>query len=187
MRKDSFKGIEFDLRSSEKKIIIQHDAFKKGLEFFANLKHFKNFFLLIDIKSTDIYHRVINFLKKKKTNFLLLNLNQPELLQAINDDYGKYLFLRFSLFENFNLNQKKFKKVGWVWFDFFDNHFISSEKYRYIKKFKKKICLTSPDLVGQNENIIKKFIFHLNKNKIKVDMVCVKQKNLKIWKKYYKY
>ncbi len=66
LKKNSFNGIEFDLRSFEKKIVIEHDAFKKGLEFFGNFKYLKNFFLLIDIKSSDIYHRVIRFLKKKK-------------------------------------------------------------------------------------------------------------------------
>ena len=62
-----------------------------------------------------------------------------------------------------------------------------SKDYNYIKKNKKKICITSPDLAGHKAKSIKEYIFYLNKNKIKADMVCVKVKNLKIWKKFYKF
>ncbi len=187
LKKLSFSGIELDLRSFSKNIIFQHDPFKKGLNFFSNYQLLKNFFLIIDIKSSGISQKVINFLRKKNAKFLVLNLSSPELIEMIDKKYQKNLFLRYSFFENINLREKKFKKIDWIWIDFLNNHPISLKDYKYFKKNKKKICLTSPDLAGLKKRSIKNFIFYLNKNKIKAEMVCVKQKNLKIWKKYYKY
>ena len=68
----SFDGIEIDLRSSSKKIILNHDPFKKGIDFFNKIKYVKNFFLIIDLKSSGISFKVFNYLKKKSTNFYYL-------------------------------------------------------------------------------------------------------------------
>ena len=185
--KNSFFGVELDLRSSSKNIVIHHDPFKKGLDFFKNYNLLKNFFLLVDVKSSGICFKICNFLKKKNVEFLLLNLNYPELIEMINRGFAKNLFLRISLFEKLDLSKKKINQIKWVWVDFFESHKISLKEYSYLKKNKKKICLTSPDLVGLKEGSIRKYIKYLNKNKIKIDMVCVKQKNVKVWKKFYKY
>ena len=187
LKKQSFSGIEFDLRSTSKKIILNHDPFKKGLDFFKNYKLLKKFFLLIDIKSTGISSKVYNLLKNKNYKFLFLNLTQPEMTQMLDKGYGKNLFIRYSFYEKVDLNKKKLNKINWVWVDFFENYFIPLKDYKYLKKFKKKICLTSPDLVELKKKSLIKYINHLNKYKIKADIVCVKIKNLKIWKQYYKF
>lgn len=185
--KTSFFGLELDIRSSSKNIVINHDPFKKGLDFFKNYNLLKKFFLLIDVKSSGISVKTCNFLKRKNIKFLLLNLGHPELIEMINRGFAKNLFLRFSFYEKLDLSKKKLNQVKWVWVDFFEGYKISSKEYSYLKKYKKKICLTSPDLMGLKENSIRKYIKYLNNNKIKVDMVCVKQKNIKVWKKLYKY
>ena len=68
-------GLEIDLRSNSNKIIMSHDPFKKGLDFVKNIKFLKNNFLLIDIKSTGIYKKVIQILKKKKNKVFIFKLN----------------------------------------------------------------------------------------------------------------
>ena len=185
--KNSFFGLELDIRSSSKNVILDHDPFKKGLDFFKNLNLLKKFFLLIDVKSSGISVKICKSLKRKNIKFLLLNLGHPELIEMINRGFAKNLFLRFSLYEKLDLSKKKLNQIKWVWVDFFESYKISSKEYSYLKKYKKKICLTSPDLVGLKEDSIRKYIKYLNNNKIKVDMVCVKQKNVKVWKKLYKY
>ena len=52
IKKFDFKGAEIDLRADSNNIIMTHDPFKKGLNFIKNIKLFKNYFLIIDIKST---------------------------------------------------------------------------------------------------------------------------------------
>lgn len=187
LRKLKFEGMEIDLRSSDKKIIINHDPFKKSLDFFKKIKNFKKVFLIVDIKSSGISLKVYRYLIKRKFKFLLLNLIQPEFFEMISKGLSKNLFLRYSYYEKLNFNQKKINKINWVWVDFFENYYIPKKDFNNFRKFKKKICLTSPDLVGKSKSGIKKYIEYLNRNSIKADMVCVKQKNIGIWQKLYKY
>ena len=185
IKKFDFKGAEIDLRADSNNIIMTHDPFKKGLNFIKNIKLFKNYFLIIDIKSTGISKKIYKILIKKKMKFLFLNLISQEFVEMIKLGYSNHLFLRFSLYEKFDLNNKILKKINWIWFDFFNNVPISKNQYKYIKRNKKKICITSPDLLGKSKTAILKLISHLNINKIEVDMVCVKKDNVKIWKKHY--
>ena len=185
IKKFDFKGAEIDLRADSNNIIMTHDPFKKGLNFIKNIKLFKNYFLIIDIKSTGISKKIYKILIKKKMKFLFLNLISQEFVEMIKLGYSNHLFLRFSLYEKFDLNNKILKKINWIWFDFFNNVPISKNQYKYIKRHKKKICITSPDLLGKSKTAILKLISHLNINKIEIDMVCVKKDNVKIWKKHY--
>ncbi len=184
---DNIEGIEIDLRTNKNKIIISHDPFLNGLEFVKNIKILQNFFLIIDFKSTGFSEKVLKILTKEKINFLFLNLIGSEQDYLIKKSYSKNLFLRFSSIEKPNLNIKYFKKIKWVWFDFFNEKFITIKEYNYIKKYKKNICLTSPDLIDDNKLKILKYIKYLNKNKIKIDMICTKQHNIKLWKEFYKF
>ncbi len=187
LERSNFNGVEFDLRSNSEKIIMSHDPFKNGNDFLKKYRLLKNFFLIIDIKSSGISSKIYKLLKKNKYKFLLLNLIQPEFVQMVEKGYGKNLLLRFSSYEKIDISKKKLKKINWVWLDFFERHFITSKEYKYLKKFKKKICLTSPDLLGYKTELLKRYIAHLNKKKIRIDMVCVKEKNINIWRKYYNY
>ena len=45
IKKNDFYGIEIDLRTDSRKIIIAHDPFKGGLDFIKNIKLFKNYFM----------------------------------------------------------------------------------------------------------------------------------------------
>ena len=66
IKKYFFNGLEIDLRSDSKKIIINHDPFKYGMDFVKHIKLFKNYFLIIDIKSTGIAKKISKILIKKK-------------------------------------------------------------------------------------------------------------------------
>ena len=183
--KNKITGIELDLRSEGNKITICHDPFSNGLEFKKNIKKLKNFFLIIDIKSTGISEKVLQILKKNNIKFLFLNLIASEQIYLINKLHASNLFLRFSSIEQPDLTNKDLKKIKWIWFDFFNDKYITIKDYNYIKKHKKKICLTSPDLIDGSLLKTLKYIKYLNKNNIKIDMICSKPKTLKLWKKFY--
>ena len=180
-------SIEIDLRSDSKEIIISHDPFNKGLILKKNLDKLKKFLLIVDIKGTGFSEKVYKMLKKNKIKFIFLNLIASEFDYMISKSYSNNLFLRFSSFEKPNLTNKIFKNVEWVWLDYFQKELISIKEYKYLKKYKKKICLTSPDLIYKDINETIKYIEHLNKNNIQLDMVCTKLKNIQIWKDLYRY
>lgn len=184
---NNIRGIEIDLRSNRNKVIISHDPFLNGLDFFKTVKRLKNFFVIVDMKSTGFSEKVLKVLNKEKINFLFLNLIASEQIYLIEKNHSKNLFLRYSSIEKPDLTKKNFKKIKWIWFDFFNKKFITIKEYNYIKKHNKKICLTSPDLIDGSVFKTLRYIKYLNKNKIKIDMICTKLYNISLWKKYYKF
>lgn len=184
---NNIRGIEIDLRSNRNKVIISHDPFLNGLDFFKTVKRLKNFFVIVDMKSTGFSEKVLKVLNKEKINFLFLNLIASEQIYLIEKNHSKNLFLRYSSIEKPDLTKKNFKKIKWIWFDFFNKKFITIKEYNYIKKHNKKICLTSPDLIDGSVFKTLRYIKYLNKNKIKIDMICTKLYNINLWKKYYKF
>ena len=134
---DDVRGVEIDLRSNGNKIIISHDPFLNGLDFEKNIKKLKNFFLIIDVKSTGFSEKVLKILNKEKIKFLFLNLIGSEQNYLIKKKYSKNLFLRFSSIEKPDLSIKDFKRIKWIWFDFFNGKYITIKDYNYIKKIKK--------------------------------------------------
>ncbi len=187
LKSNKVDSIEIDLRDKSKEIILSHDPFKNGPSFLKNIDKLKDFFLIVDIKSTGFSEKICKLLKKKKIKFLLLNLIASEQIYLINKKYSKNIFIRYSSIEKPDLTKKYFRSINWVWFDFFDKKFISKQQFNYLKKFNKKICITSPDLLGFKKIKIINYIKYLNKNNIKIDMVCSKLKFINLWKKYYKF
>ena len=109
---NNIRGIEIDLRSDPNKVIISHDPFLNGLDFFKTVKKLKNFFVIVDMKSTGFSEKVLKVLNKEKINFLFLNLIASEQIYLIEKNHSKNLFLRYSSIEKPNLTTKNFKKLN---------------------------------------------------------------------------
>ncbi len=176
-------GVETDLRYYKNKLILSHDPNAKGDNFNKFLKK-TNKTIFLNIKSSGILKNIIRLVKNKNVFFLDISFSEIDHLFKLN--LSKKILLRFSCYENLDLSNKYMKKVKWIWFDYFNDLKISIKNYKYFKKYNKKICLVSPDLLGKKKDILK-YIKYLNKNKIIIDAVCVKQENIKIWKDYYNY
>ena len=82
--------------------------------------------------------------------------------------------------ENIILSKNLFT---WVWVDCFSKFTLNKNDFKIIKKLNKKICITSPDLLGR-EDEIEYFANIILKNKIFPDAICTKFKNIKIWEKH---
>lgn len=176
-------GVETDLRYYKDKLILSHDPKAKGDNFNKFLKK-TNKTIFLNIKSSGILKNIISLVKNKNVFFLDISFSEIDHLFKLN--LSKKILLRFSCYENFDLSNKYMKKIKWIWFDYFNDLKISIKNYKYFKKYNKKICLVSPDLLGKKKDILK-YIKYLNKNKIIIDAVCVKKENIKIWKDYYNY
>ncbi len=180
---NDFYGIETDIRDHNQKIILSHDPFQNGEDFFKFIKYIdKTVFL--NIKSFGLLKKILNYIKKKKIYLLDISFSEFHFLYKHN--LSNKILLRFSSYEKHKLDEKFFKKIEWIWFDYFNGKRIKKKDYLYLKKHKKKICLVSPDLLGKKGEITG-YIKYLNKNKIIIDAVCTKKRHATIWKKNYNY
>ena len=179
-------GFECDVINYKNKLVMQHDINKKGdlfQKFQSQIN--KNQIVFLNVKSSGIIKKILKFTLNKNIFFLDLTFSEIDFL--IRKKLSKFIVLRYSIYENFNLDSKYFKKIVWIWFDYFQNKKIDYKTYRYIKKHKKKICIVSPELLGKRKAALINYAKYLNKNKIKIDAICTKKKFVKLWKKIYKY
>ena len=179
-------NFECDVINFNKTLVMQHDINKKGCLFNDFIKKINNKqTVFLNVKSYGIINKIYKKIKNK--NIFLLDLSFSEINFLILKKLTRLIILRCSIYENLDLNQKYFKEIQWIWVDYFQNRKIDYKTYKYIKKYNKKICIVSPELLGKKEDDIKKYAKYLNKNKIKVDAICTKNKFIKIWKKFYNY
>ena len=176
-------GVEVDVRSINKKLILNHEPFQKALPLDTFLKKFNHKFLILNVKEEGIENLILNYVKKNRIkNYFLLDVTIPKIFQFIKNKKKNILCLRISKFEK--LNQLNFfnKKIEWIWVDTFDNKIPLNvnDLEGYSKKF--KLCLVSPELVKTNNINVTKFI-KINKYKLNFfSAVC--SKNIKTWEKY---
>ena len=176
-------GVEVDVRSINKKLILNHEPFQKATSLDTFLKKFNHKFLILNVKEEVIENLILNYVKKNRIkNFFLLDVTVPKIFQFIKNKKKNNLCLRISKFER--LNQLNFfnKKIEWIWVDTFDNKIPLNinDLEGYSKKF--KLCLVSPELVKTNNIDVIKFI-KINKYKLNFfSAVC--SKNIKTWEKY---
>ena len=173
-------GIEIDLRNSFGNIILQHDPYKRGVNFEVFIKFFKHNFLILNIKSERIEFRVLKLLKKYKIkNYFFLDSSFPMIINLIKLK-EKNIACRVSDLEDINTAINLKNKIKWIWFETQLSYRKSFLKLRALKKNGFKICIVSPDLHKKKIEFIKKDITYLKRNKL-LDAVCAKFKNFKHW------
>jgi hypothetical protein len=177
-------GVEVDLRDVDGEIIISHDPFTQGENFEKYLESYTHRFLIANIKSERIEHRVKILLDKFQIqNYFFLDSSTPMIVR-----YGPQLGYKFSIrvseYESVNsaLRMKDF--ANWIWVDCFERLSIDRDEYLALKSFGFKLCFVSPDLHDEMRSIID-FIDNLKKLDITPDMVCSKQKNYDLWNHYF--
>lgn len=169
-------GVEIDLRSKGRELILHHDPYKKGENFNEWLKFYAHEFIIINIKEEGLEEKAFALLKKYNIkNFFFLDQSFPFLIK-----YSRYLSkktaVRYSEYESFETVRKLKKKVIWVWVDCFKRKPLKIKK---IKKIKLKICLVSPELQGEKDlKKIKAFISQIKLKELCPDAVCTKLPNL---------
>ena len=171
-------GVEFDVRSHNKKIIVNHEPFKKSIFLNHYLKFFKHKFAIVNIKEEGIEKSVIKILKKNKIKkYFLLDVTIPQIYKLSRIKFNNFA-LRLSKFENLKKINQLNSKINWIWIDTFDA--ALPLKIRDIKLLKKKykICLVSPELTGSNFKKVRKLISKVKKSKINIDAVCTKRAEL---------
>lgn len=166
-------GVEIDLRSYNKELILSHDPYKKGEKFSEWIKKFNHKLIVLNVKEEGLESKIMNILDKNKiSNFFFHDQTFSTLLK--NKD-KTIVSIRYSEFENLKNYTYLFKSIKWIWIDHFSKFPLNKKFYKILKKNSVKICIVSPELINlkfKNKiSLLKKL---LQNRKIKIDAVCTK-------------
>lgn len=176
-------GIEIDVRMDTDSIILGHDPGLDGITLSSYLQHYQHDFLIVNVKTEKIEKYIISLLKEKNIeNYFFLDSSMSSIVK-MSIRAEKRFCGRISEYESIESIELSKDLVDWVWVDCFTKFSLTSEIYRRLTgQLNKKICLTSPDLVGRPEDIplhakmIKSSGFFPN-------AICCKLSNIELWKK----
>ena len=174
----SHLGVEVDVRSFGKKLIINHDPFKESINFEDWLIYYKHKLLILNVKEEGLEEPLILLMKKYNiNNFFFLDQSFPFLIKTILIG-EKRTSIRVSEYESIETALKLSGKAEWVWVDFFNYLPIDYEGFLKLKEAKFKLCLVSPELQGHPYSKVDNLKNDLKKMKINFDAVCTRQPNL---------
>jgi len=175
---DNNHGIEIDVRSFNKNLILNHDPFKNGDLLKNWIKFYNHKLLIVNIKEEGLEYQILKILNKYKIkNYFFLDQTFPFLVK-FSHRMKKNCAFRLSDYESISTIKKIKDKIKWVWIDFFENFYFNKKDFEFLKKNKLKICLVSPELKNLSSKNIRIMKDIIKKNNIKVDAICTKKPNL---------
>jgi hypothetical protein len=168
-------GVELDLRSNGKDLILHHDPFEIGDLFEIYLQDYSHSGIILNTKEEGLESRLIDIMKKHSIgDYFFLDLSLPFLIKTINKGCKK-VAVRYSEYEPIEYVKKFEGLAEWVWVDCFKKNILSEKDLEYLKQHF-KICLVSPELQSHPIEWIEEFKFAY-KN-FDIDAVCTKVPNL---------
>tara|TARA_B110001452_G_scaffold250863_1_gene239424 strand:- start:143 stop:748 length:606 start_codon:yes stop_codon:yes gene_type:complete len=172
---DSRYGVEVDIRSNNKELIVQHEPFADGESFQDWLRLYEHGTLILNVKEEGLEEELLNILKKNGIDrYFFLDQSFPFLIRYANASGGNSA-VRVSEFESVETALKLEGTVNWVWVDCFNNFPLSKEQADKLKKANFKLCIVSPELQGRvSEQEIQNLATTLLNRRIKPEAVCTK-------------
>ena len=143
-------GIEVDIRSFGKDLIIHHDPYCHGEKFAEWLKHYNHQFLIINVKEEGLEEKILIHLEEAKiTRFFFLDQSYPTIIKAAS--LGKnHSALRVSEFESIETALILKNKIDWIWIDTYTKLSLTVNDYQKLKSANFKLCLVSPEINQNN-------------------------------------
>lgn len=176
--------IEFDVRDSNGKCIVEHDPFKPGVPLDIFLDRCTKRFLIVNIKSEGIERSVLDMLKLRGIDtFFILDSTIPVLYKLALQ--GEHRFaVRLSEVEPLDFVIQWKDKAEWVWIDCFSKNILTKELEKKLHSLGFKICIVSPELQGRPSDI-NEFSKEYYDSEIKIDAICTKIAYMDIWRQLY--
>lgn len=175
-------GVEIDVRSDGSSIILGHDPGEHGNTLNDYCSFFRHKLVIINIKTEKIENLVVDILKKFNIdNYFFLDSSMSSVVKYSTIADRKFSG-RVSEFESVDTIQLSSDLIEWVWVDCFTRFSLTPIIYSTLKNvLRKKICLTSPDLLGRPEDIFghAELIKNLG---LLPDAICTKLVNIPVWK-----
>ena len=168
-------GIEVDVRSYGKEIVVNHDPFIKSLNFSKWINFYDHKILFVNIKEVGIERTVLDILNLNGIkNFVLFDVSFPYLFKFLNLG-EKRIATRVSKYESINSTFNLNIKPKWIWIDLFEDKIpLNSENYNKLIKNNYKLILVSPELHGRSDQSIDIIKKQIERNQFKFNAVCTK-------------
>ncbi|MBI2232425.1 MAG: hypothetical protein HYU56_00760 [Candidatus Aenigmarchaeota archaeon] len=163
-------GVEVDIRTWGKDLILHHDPFVEGEKLEDFLSNYNHKFIILESKVERIENRVIDLAKQYGIkDYFLLSVNPPFMWKLMNENFKK-MNVRFSELESAETCLLWKDKVDWVWVDTWTKLPLDRKSYDILKKHF-KICLVSPEILNRPQDIAKYRKF-FSDNKMEIDAAC---------------
>ncbi len=167
-------GVEVDIRSENKILIISHDAFNTGEKFEEWLKYYNHGTLILNVKEEGLEKRLLELLKKYKiSNYFFLDQSFPFIYKTAKGG-EQNIAVRISEFESIQTALSLRNMVKWLWIDYFTKFPLNKEQVKSLQDNSFKLCIVSPELQGYSSEHISYLKSKLNKDSIEIDAVCTK-------------
>ncbi|CAN1484249.1 hypothetical protein MCEZE9_00025 [Candidatus Nanopelagicaceae bacterium] len=167
-------GVEIDLRSQDRNLILAHDPFVGGELFSDWLKSWKGQSLILNVKEDSLENAIIEALNPLGiSDYFFLDQNYPSIRRTIAMGVNK-LATRVSDFEDLDTCLKSGSE--WVWLDSFSGDWsYLPTAVRAISQNGQKSCLVSPELQRGDESSEMSILHELiRKEELIIDGVCTK-------------
>lgn len=173
-------GVEVDIRSKGKRLIMHHDPFEEGEDLTDWLNYFNHGTLILNVKEEGLEKSLLDLMESKNIQrFFFLDQSFPFLIKTANSGERRCA-VRISEFESINTVMSLADKVEWVWVDCFSKFPLTKESAaRLQEEGKFKLCFVSPELQGRTDKAeVKKFRNQIELQGIKGEAVCTKYPEL---------
>ena len=112
-------GVEVDIRSNDKNLVICHDPFSPYINFKDWLSFYNHGTLILNVKENGLEEELLKIMQDfKKENFFILDQSFPYLIDTIKNG-EKRCAVRLSEYESIDTVLSLKGKLNWVWIDFF--------------------------------------------------------------------
>lgn len=185
--KHSKHGVEIDIRSYGKDLVINHDPFQeKSLKFEKVVNLLKDKKVILNVKEEGLEERlksIFNLIDQK--NSFILDESLPFIIKYAKSGFCNFA-LRVSDLESVktvidvNLFLKKYKsQINWIWLDCFNLRAPSTDLLTELNENQFKICIVSPELHILDkpedwESALSDFQNKISKDISMINAVCTK-------------
>lgn len=177
-------GIEIDIRSIGRDLILQHDPFEKGELLSIWLDSYRHKTLILNVKEEGLESELIKLMNSKGIDdYFFLDQSFPFIVKSFKS-LEKRCAVRVSEFESIETAINISGRINWIWVDCFSHFPLNKNEALRLKDAGFKLCLVSPELHGVKvDEVIKEFILAIKEDAINPDAVCTKRPDL--WEAYF--
>lgn len=169
-------GVEVDIRSQGRDLVIHHDPFEQGESFEAWLESYRHRLLILNVKEEGLEDRLIALMRERGiADFFLLDQSFPFLIRTSRGGEGRCA-VRVSEYESIDTALSLAGKVDWIWVDCFTVFPLSGADATKLQDSGFRLCLVSPELQGRTApSEIAALRRLLVDRGIRAEAVCTKQ------------